>query len=55
MNTLYFVPMGDAVYWSTDLIEITDFAAHYGLLGYVDESHQVSFEIPNVICIHKFS
>jgi hypothetical protein len=55
MNQLYFLPIGNAIYWSTDIIEIINFAAHYGEHGNIEEGAIVSFKIPNVICIHKFS
>jgi hypothetical protein len=55
MNQLYYLPIGNALYWSTDITEISAFAKHYGELGHVEEGKTVSFEIPNVICIHKFS
>jgi hypothetical protein len=54
MNTLYFLSMGDAIYWSTSIIEITDFAMMFGELGHVEQGKDVSFNIPDVICIHKF-
>lgn len=54
MNQLYFVPLGNALYWSTNIMEITEFASVWGLLGYVETGNKASFEIPNVICIHNF-
>lgn len=55
MNQLYFVPIGNALYWSTNIMEITEFASVWGLLGYVETGHKVSFEIRNVVCVHQFS
>jgi hypothetical protein len=55
MNTLYFLPIGNALYWSTNIEEITAFSNCFGLLGQVEcREKKVAFEIPNVICVHKF-
>ncbi len=53
-NTLYFLGIGNAVYWSTSIVEINAFAKSFNMLGAVEEGKQVAFEIPGVICIHKF-
>lgn len=55
MNQLYFLPIGNAIYWSTNVTEINAFAIKYGELGNIEEGKQVTFQIPNVICIHKFN
>lgn len=54
MNTLYFLSLNDALYWSTNVTEINDFAKTWGMIGQVEASKEVTFEIPTVICIHQF-
>lgn len=54
-HQLYFVAVGRAIYWSTSLIEICDFAHTWEVLGQIEQGAEVSFKIPNVICIHQFN
>lgn len=54
-HQLYFVAIGRGIYWSTNITEISDFADTWGEIGNIDFGSEVSFEIPNVICIHAFN
>lgn len=56
MNNLYYLPIGNALYWSTNITEITAFSKTFNALGQVEcFGRTVKFEINNVICIHKFN
>lgn len=54
MHQLYFLAIGSALYWSTNVTEISAFAKCFGMIGHVEEGKRVAFEIENVICIHQF-
>lgn len=55
MNTLYYVAIGKAIYWSTSITEINSFANLFGLSGQVEERKgSVKFEIPGIVCVHQF-
>jgi hypothetical protein len=45
---IYFVRLGDCVYKSTSITEISAFAKLWGKVGHVGMGKKVSFEIENV-------